>query len=78
MINKDKSCFYVYSKTAHSIVQTIEDCTGFIRGKFPLTYLGCPIGPARKRKSHFSDITKKVQSKYKLGRVNFYILVIVC
>jgi len=28
-----------------------------------LTYLGCPIGHARKRKSHFSDIMKKVQSK---------------
>lgn len=32
-------------------------------GRFPLTYLGCPIGHARKRKTHFADLMKKVQNK---------------
>lgn len=53
MINKEKSCTYVYNKTTHSIVQTIEDYNGFTWGKFSFTYFVCSIGSVRKRKSHF-------------------------
>lgn len=62
-INKEKSAFYVYHKAAHDDTQRVEEHTGFHRGEFPLTYLGCPVGYAKKRKTHFTELIKKVQSK---------------
>lgn len=50
MSNKDKSCFYVFHKTVETIVQEIKDINGFSKEKFPLIYLGYPIGHVRKRK----------------------------
>ncbi|KAG5589990.1 hypothetical protein H5410_040504 [Solanum commersonii] len=39
--------------------QLVEEVTGFSRGIFPLMYLGCPIGHAKKQKAHCSaDKTK--------------------
>lgn len=48
LINKEKSSFVVYHKIAHAHISEIEECTSFIRGKFPLIYLWCPIGHAKK------------------------------
>lgn len=53
----------MYHKAAHSHIKEVEDCTTFTKGNFPLMYLGCPIGHARKRKMHFSELIKKVQGK---------------
>lgn len=50
-INKEKSTFYVYHKAAHKDILKIEDHTGFHKGKFPLTYQGCPVGYAKKKVS---------------------------
>ncbi|XP_070054792.1 uncharacterized protein [Nicotiana tomentosiformis] len=43
LINKAKSSYYMHSKAANSLFQTVGDLTGFTRGEFPFTYLGCPI-----------------------------------
>lgn len=59
LINKGKSLFYMFNKTVHAIV---HDTTIFIRGSFPLNYLGCPIGHAKKKKVHYSELIKKIQS----------------
>lgn len=48
---------------AHKDIQLIEKCSKFSRGTFPLTYLGFPIGHARKRKTHFADLMKKLLNK---------------
>lgn len=37
--------------------------TGFSKGKFPLSYLGYPIGHAKRRKIDFVELVKKVQNK---------------
>ncbi|XP_049399871.1 uncharacterized protein LOC125863926 [Solanum stenotomum] len=50
MINKEKSSFFVFHNTSHDLILDIEAKTGFIRGKFPLMYLGCPIGHAKKKR----------------------------
>lgn len=62
-INQEKSLFFVYHKTAGTIVQIVEDITGFSKGKFPMIYLGCPIGHTRKRKKHFVELLKNIQNK---------------
>jgi len=62
-INKEKSLFYVHDKIARTVIQEVESCIGFSRGKFPLMHLGCPIGHARKRKIHYFDLIKKVHNK---------------
>lgn len=63
LINKEKSFFYMYHKVAHTHIKEVEDCTGLSKGKFPLMCLGCPIGHARKKKVHFTELMKKVQGK---------------
>lgn len=62
-INKEMSAFYIYNKVAQTDINRVEEYTGFYKGKFPLTYLGCPVGYAKKRKSYFLGLIKKVQSK---------------
>ncbi|XP_059295565.1 uncharacterized protein LOC132048898 [Lycium ferocissimum] len=63
LINKGKSSFYMHSKAANVIVQQVEAITGFTRGSFPFTYLGCLITHARKRKADYSDLIQKVKDK---------------
>nr|XP_016511576.1 PREDICTED: uncharacterized protein LOC107828724 [Nicotiana tabacum] len=63
MINKDKSSYYMYSKVANGLFQAVGAITGFARGKFPFTYLGCPIFYTRRRKDYYEDLIKKVKAK---------------
>ncbi|XP_075086315.1 putative mitochondrial protein AtMg01250 [Nicotiana tabacum] len=63
MINKDKSSYYMHSKVANGLFQAIGAITGFARGKFPFTYLGCPIFNTRRRKDYYEDLIKKVNAK---------------
>ncbi|XP_059289054.1 uncharacterized protein LOC132042545 [Lycium ferocissimum] len=46
-----------------SIFPAVEAETGFVRGKFPCTYLGVPITHARKRKVDYTELSKKVKDK---------------
>lgn len=64
----EKSAYLVYKKVALANIQVVEDSTGFTKGKFPLRYLGCPIGHARKRKSNFIDLMKAAQTKPQLWK----------
>lgn len=50
-INTENSLFFVYHKTAQNPISSVEEKTGFIRGKFPMMYLGCPISHAKKEKN---------------------------
>ncbi|XP_075087578.1 uncharacterized protein LOC142169594 [Nicotiana tabacum] len=63
MINKDKSSYYMHSKVANGLFQAVGAITGFSRGKFPFTYLGCPIFYTRRRKGYYEDLIKKVKAK---------------
>ncbi|XP_060182357.1 uncharacterized protein LOC132612025 [Lycium barbarum] len=63
LINKGKSSFYVYSKVSNVLIQQVENITGFKRGTFPFTYLGCPITHSRKRKADYNDLIKKVKNR---------------
>ncbi|XP_019225001.1 PREDICTED: uncharacterized protein LOC109206620 [Nicotiana attenuata] len=63
MINKAKSSYYMHAKVAHGLVKAVGDITGFTRGKFPFTYLGCPIFYTRRRKEYYDDLIKKVKAK---------------
>ncbi|XP_059292439.1 uncharacterized protein LOC132045882 [Lycium ferocissimum] len=63
LINKRKSSFYMFSKVSQNIVQGVAPTTGFSRGSFPFVYLGCPISHARKRKTDYSGLIKKVKDK---------------
>ncbi|KAG5602413.1 hypothetical protein H5410_033783 [Solanum commersonii] len=68
LINKEKSLFYLFNKAALSSVQMVEEITGFCKGSYPLTYLGCPIGHAKKKKIHFKELIKKIQNKLKMWK----------
>ncbi|KAG5606402.1 hypothetical protein H5410_027894 [Solanum commersonii] len=63
MINKGKNFCYMHSKTALAIAQEVKCTTGFLRGQFPLIYLGCPIGHAKMKKVHFAELIQKIQNK---------------
>lgn len=52
-INKEKNFFYMLNKVALSNVQVDEEVTDYVSEKFPLIYLRCPIGHAKKKKAHF-------------------------
>ncbi|KAG5627192.1 hypothetical protein H5410_012410 [Solanum commersonii] len=53
-----------YKKQSGQIINKEKKAkNGFIRGKFPLMYLGCPIGHAKKKKVHFAKLMKKVHNK---------------
>ncbi|XP_075085049.1 uncharacterized protein LOC142168286 [Nicotiana tabacum] len=43
--------------------QALGATTGFARGKFPFTYLGCPIFYTRRRKDYYEELIKKVKAK---------------
>ncbi|XP_059295549.1 uncharacterized protein LOC132048883 [Lycium ferocissimum] len=63
LINNDKSSFYLHSKVGNGISQSVRDITGFSKGQFPLTYLGCPIFHTRKRKDFYSGLIKRVKER---------------
>ncbi|XP_060210732.1 uncharacterized protein LOC132637695 [Lycium barbarum] len=59
LINKIKSSFYVYNKISNVLIQLVENITGFSRGIFPFTYLGCPVTHSRKRKADYNELIRK-------------------
>lgn len=63
LINKGKSFFYLHNKAALSSIQVVEEVTGFEKGTFPLMYLGCPIGHAKMKKVHYSELITKIFNK---------------
>ncbi|XP_059295494.1 uncharacterized protein LOC132048826 [Lycium ferocissimum] len=62
-INTDKSAFYIHAKVATELSQDVHQISGFHRGEFPFTYLGCPIFHARRQKLFYKDMLKKVRDK---------------
>lgn len=46
----------------------MEEITGFAKSSFSLIYLDCPIGHAKKKKSHFVELLKKVQNKLQVWK----------
>jgi len=62
-INKDKRFFYISNKAANASMKVVEEAIGFLRGKFPLMYLRCPIGHANKMKVDFTELIKNIQNK---------------
>ncbi|KAG5620342.1 hypothetical protein H5410_005560 [Solanum commersonii] len=79
LINKRKSLFYMFNKTVQAIVQ---DTTRFIRGSFPLNYLGCPIGHAKKKKDWKGRLLsfggKPVLINHVLQSIPIYFLFAIC
>ncbi|XP_060212008.1 uncharacterized protein LOC132639585 [Lycium barbarum] len=63
LINKGKRSFHVHSKVSNGLIQQVETITGFKRGTFPFTYLGCPVTHSRKRKADYNDLIKKVKNR---------------
>ncbi|XP_059301858.1 uncharacterized protein LOC132053773 [Lycium ferocissimum] len=63
LINKSKSSYYMYSKVGNDLMQLVGSFTGFNKGSFPFTYLGCPITHSRKKKVYYSELFKKVKGK---------------
>nr|XP_009787216.1 PREDICTED: uncharacterized protein LOC104235200 [Nicotiana sylvestris] len=63
IINKDKSSYYMYSKVPNGLCQAVGTITGFARGKFPFTYLGCPIFYTIRMKEYYEDLIKKIKAK---------------
>ncbi|KAG5609913.1 hypothetical protein H5410_021194 [Solanum commersonii] len=70
-INKDKSFFYMSNKATNASMKVVEDAIGFLRGKFPLMYLRCPIGRAKKMKVDFTDLNRKIQNKLHRALVKY-------
>ena len=62
-INYGKSSFLVSHKMVASRIVMISKATGFPRGSFPFTYLGCPIFKGMSKQAYFDDIVTKVQNK---------------
>ncbi|KAG5610600.1 hypothetical protein H5410_021881 [Solanum commersonii] len=44
----------------------VEEIIGFCKGSFRLTYVGCHIGRAKKKKIHFKELIKKIQNKLQM------------
>ncbi|XP_019256398.1 PREDICTED: uncharacterized protein LOC109234797 [Nicotiana attenuata] len=63
LINKAKSSYYVHSKIAADLKNAVATFTGFSKGTFPFTYLGCPIFYTRRRKNYYNDLIQKVKAK---------------
>lgn len=63
MINKDKSYFDMFNKAGYALIKEVEEAIGFLSGKFPLIYLGCPISHSKMKKTHFNELIKKIQNK---------------
>ncbi|XP_060190628.1 uncharacterized protein LOC132619879 [Lycium barbarum] len=62
-INTDKSAYYMHEKVANDLSQDVHQISGFNRGEFPFTYLGCPIFHVMRQKLFYKDMLKKVRDK---------------
>ncbi|XP_075103611.1 uncharacterized protein LOC142178181 [Nicotiana tabacum] len=63
MINTTKSSFYMHSNVSSIVSSSIGTITGFSRGEFSFTYLGCTIFYTRRRKDYYNDLIKTVKAK---------------
>ncbi|XP_019241256.1 PREDICTED: uncharacterized protein LOC109221250 [Nicotiana attenuata] len=63
LINKSKSSYYMHAKVAGDMTNAVASITGFTKGTFPFTYLGCPIFYTRRRKKYYNDLIQKVKEK---------------
>lgn len=52
----------MFNKTDNTMIKEVEEDTSFVRGKFPIIYLGCPIIHAKMKTSNFYELIKKVQN----------------
>ncbi|XP_060202349.1 uncharacterized protein LOC132630776 [Lycium barbarum] len=53
----------MHAKVVAELSQDVHQISGFNRGEFPFTYLGCPIFHARRQKLFYKDMLKKVRDK---------------
>ncbi|XP_060183338.1 uncharacterized protein LOC132613336 [Lycium barbarum] len=51
------------SPTLFILSAEVENITGFKRGTFPFTHLGCPVTHSRKRKTDYNDLIQKVKNR---------------
>ncbi|XP_059281156.1 uncharacterized protein LOC132034819 [Lycium ferocissimum] len=58
LINESKSSYYMYAKVGNELIESVERTTGFAKGLFAFTYLGCPITHSRKKKIFYIDLIK--------------------
>ncbi|XP_075083451.1 uncharacterized protein LOC142167191 [Nicotiana tabacum] len=63
LINKSKCSYYLHTKVARNLADCVGSMTGFQKGNFPFTYLGCPMFYTRRRKDYYNDLTKKFKAK---------------
>lgn len=71
LINKGKNAWSMDKNTSAQLGALVDRYTSISIGQFPITYLGCPITHAKKRKSNYDNLTKKVMDKLKLGRERY-------
>ncbi|KAH0716616.1 hypothetical protein KY290_012894 [Solanum tuberosum] len=60
LINKNKSCFLMSTKTKLVTINKMKRITGMRYQQFPIKYLGCPLTTGRKKIELYSDIVNKV------------------
>lgn len=68
LVNKQKSEFLVYRRTANTIVEELKANTGFAKGNFALIYLGCPISNGNKKKVQFVGLMKNIHNKLQIWK----------
>lgn len=56
LINKSKSSYYMHANVAGDMTNAVASITGFTKGTFPFTYLGCPIFYTRRGKEYYNDL----------------------
>lgn len=62
-INKSKTYYYMHTKESRNFHELVSSITGFQKGAFSFTYLGCPIFYTWRRKDYYNHLTKKVKAK---------------
>lgn len=62
LINKSKSSYYIHANVANVLFNAVRDVTGFSKGEFPFTYLGCRIFCTKRMMDYYDDLIKKVKS----------------
>lgn len=63
LINKEKSSAYMYQRGDPRLLDKVVEITGFSKGKFPFTYLACPIFHSRRKNVYYNEIIKKVKQR---------------
>ncbi|XP_075086226.1 uncharacterized protein LOC142168948 [Nicotiana tabacum] len=76
LINKAKTSYYMYANTTADLVNIVGHITGFTKGEFPFTYLGCPV--FYKRKNITMTLLKRSRTSYTHGRVNYFLMENLC